>query len=914
MAAGEMPNLARLVAGGASGNLATLSPPLSPMLWTSIATGKRPTKHGIHGFSEPLPDGSGVRPITTLGRNTKAVWNILNQNGVRPSVVGWWPSHPAEPIGGVMVSNHFHEVVNYKSPGPLPRGTIHPPDWHERLAGLRTAPMSLPGEVMRLFVPEYDRVDQEKDKRLHSLATVISETMSMHAAATEVIEHAEWDIAAVYYDAIDHFCHGFMRYNPPRLAHVDEEDFALYGGVIANAYRYHDAMLGRLIQLAGPETTVIVMSDHGFHPDALRPEYIPAEAAGPAVEHRHFGMFTINGPGIRAGETIYGATLLDVTPTLLHLFGLPVGRDMDGKVLSTVFESAGEIRAIDSWDEVEGDAGTHAPGTQVDAVASAEAMKQLVALGYVAPPGEDAARGVAETVAELKYNLARAHADAGDWHDAALLFEELHAGDAGDHRFIDRAISALIATRQAGRARKMLDDFDTRVATSAPEAAAELKRRREAKPDSELKQREEPKDKRESYERRALQERSSGFGILRLMLRLRIDLADEWFEEARRDLAGLEKLYANAERAPAMMFARAYVQLKDDVRALQWTGKALERDPDDWEALALAARIHVRKRRFAAASDAALVSLSLIYFQPVTHFLLGRSLAAQRDDDHAARSFQTALHQMPGLVPAHSALARLYDRRGEKELASGHRVRARELLRSRKLASSDGSARVRSAPAVVVLAADAPFEERHARVGGSRSDVITIVAGLPRSGTSMLMQFLAAGGMEPLTDGLRVADPDNPRGYLEFEPATNLARDVSWIPHARGKVVKLALPLLPHLPGGEAYRILIIERDSAEVIASQRAMVKRLGRAGASLDDASLAAEYGRQRKRVLRWLGGRPEVAVLPLRYGAVLSDPQGTAFRVASFLKGSFGLGGSFDGDAAAAAIDPGLRRQVA
>jgi tetratricopeptide (TPR) repeat protein len=873
------------------------------MLWTSIATGKRPTKHGIHGFSEPLPDGSGVRPITTLGRKTKAVWNILNQNGLRPSVVGWWPSHPAEPIRGVMVSNHFHEVVNYKSPGPLPRGTIHPADWHERLAELRTAPMSLPGEVMRLFVPEYDRVDQEKDKRLHSLASVISETMSMHAAATEVIEHAEWDFAAVYYDAIDHFCHGFMRYNPPRLAHVDEEDFALYGGVIANAYRYHDAMLGRLIQLAGPETTVIVMSDHGFHPDALRPEYIPAEAAGPAVEHRHFGMFTVNGPGIRAGETIYGATLLDVTPTLLHLFGLPVGRDMDGKVLSTVFENAGEIRAIDSWDEVEGDAGTHAAGTQVDAVASAEAMKQLVALGYVAPPGEDAAKGVAETVAELKYNLARAHADAEDWHEAARLFAELHAGDAGDHRFIDRAISALLATRQAGRARQMLDDFDTHVATSAPEAAAELKRRREAKPDSELNQREEPKDKRESYERRALQERASGFGILRLTLRLRIDLADEWFDHARRDLEALEKLYANAERSPAMLFARAYFQLKDDVRALKWTAKALERDPDDWEALALAARIQVRNRRFAAAADAALVSLSLIYFQPVTHFLLGRSLAAQRDDEHAARSFQTALHQMPGLVPAHSALARLYDRRGEKELASGHRVRARELLRSRKQPS-----RVRPAPAVAALMSDAPFEERHATVPASPPDVITIVAGLPRSGTSMLMQLLAAGGMEPLTDGRRVADPDNPRGYLEFEPATNLARDVSWLPLARGKVVKLALPLLPHLPGGEAYRILIIERDPAEVIASQRAMLARLGRAGASLDDASLAAEYRRQRERVLRWLSGRPEVAVLPLRYGAVLSDPQGTAFRVASF------LGTSFDEDGAAAAIDPSLRRQVA
>ncbi len=673
-----------------------------------------------------------------------------------------------------MVSNHFHQVTNYQSPGPLPNGTIHPADWTERLAELRTAPMSLPGEVLRLFVPEYNRVDQEKDKRLHSLATVIAETMSMHAAATEVLEHADWDFAGIYYDAIDHFCHGFMRYHPPRLPDVGEEDFAIFSGVIANAYRYHDAMLGRLLQLAGPDTTVVVMSDHGFHPDALRPLYIPAEGAGPAVEHRQFGMFTINGPGIRAGETIYGASVLDVVPTLLHLFGLPVGRDMDGQVLSTAFEKVGKIEAIDTWDAVDGDAGTHPPGTQVDPVASAEAMKQLVALGYVAPPGEDAAKGVAETVAELKYNLARAHADAGDWDDAARLFEELHAGDPGNHRFIDRAIAALLVTGHRARARQMLDDFDTRVTTSAPEAVADLKRRREEKPDADLKPQTEPKDQRELFERRELVERSSGFNILRMILRLRIDLADERLDDARRDLDVLETLYANVASAPTMVFARAYTQLKDDDRALSWIGKALERDPDDWDALAFVARIHLRNRRFAAATDAALLSLSLIYFQPITHFVLGRSLMARGDDRHAEQAFKTALSQMPGLVPAHSALARLYERRGQTIDATLHRMRASELLKARKERS-----RLRSKSARAPEAAPPPLEERLGTAPADPARDITIVVGLPRSGTSMLMQLLAAGGIEPLTDGQRLPDSDNPRGYLEYEPATRLARDAS---------------------------------------------------------------------------------------------------------------------------------------
>src|SRR5256885_285767 len=144
--AGQMPHLASLVAGGVHGNLATIYPALSPMLWTSIATGKRPYKHGIHGFSEPLPDGSGVRPITILSRKTKAVWNILNQTGHRSIVVGWWPSHPAEPINGVMVSNHFEQVVGEPDRmSPLLAGAVHPGSLAALLADLRVNPTELTG-------------------------------------------------------------------------------------------------------------------------------------------------------------------------------------------------------------------------------------------------------------------------------------------------------------------------------------------------------------------------------------------------------------------------------------------------------------------------------------------------------------------------------------------------------------------------------------------------------------------------------------------------------------------------------------------------------------------------------------------------------------------------------------------------
>src|SRR3989442_2994581 len=158
--AGQMPNLAQLMTGGVHGNVATIYPALSPMLWTSIATGKRAYKHGIHGFSEPLPDGSAVRPVTILSRNTKAIWNILNQTAHRSLVVGWWPSHPAEPLNGVMVSNHFEQATGEAAAmGPLLNGTVYPASLGPTLGELRVHPMELTGEFMRLFVPDYEKVE-----------------------------------------------------------------------------------------------------------------------------------------------------------------------------------------------------------------------------------------------------------------------------------------------------------------------------------------------------------------------------------------------------------------------------------------------------------------------------------------------------------------------------------------------------------------------------------------------------------------------------------------------------------------------------------------------------------------------------------------------------------------------------------
>ena len=188
---------------------------------------------------------------------------------------------------------------------------------------------------------------------------------------------------------------------------------------------------------------------------------------------------------------------------------------------------------------------------------------------------------------------------------------------------------------------------------------------------------------------------------------------------------------------------------------------------------------------------------------------------------------------------------------------------------------------------------------------------VTIVSGLPRSGTSLMMQMLAAGGLPPLTDASRAADPSNPRGYLELEAVKRLRTDRSWLPQARGKAVKIIHLLLPELAAASAegdfrFRVLMMRRPVAEVVASQRAMLARQGKASASVPDAQLEKLFLDQLTRVERWLEGRTEFRVLTVHYPELVAGPAGTAAAVNAF------LGGGLDEAAMTRAVDPALYRE--
>ena len=185
---------------------------------------------------------------------------------------------------------------------------------------------------------------------------------------------------------------------------------------------------------------------------------------------------------------------------------------------------------------------------------------------------------------------------------------------------------------------------------------------------------------------------------------------------------------------------------------------------------------------------------------------------------------------------------------------------------------------------------------------------VTVVSGLPRSGTSLAMQMIHAGGIPALTDGQRTSDDSNPRGYFELERVKQLKQDKSWLDEAAGKVVKVIHLLLAELPDDRPYRVVFMQRDLREVVQSQATMLARSGRAGGQLPPERLIAVYEQQLKTVEQWLAARPNFSVLRVPYAQLVSDPSGVVPTVNAF------LGGTLDEARMRAAVDPGLHRNKA
>jgi len=962
--AGEMPHLSRLVEEGCMGRISTIHPVYSPMVWSSIATGKRPYKHGVLGFTEPLADGSGIRPISGMSRKTKAFWNIFNQQGWRGHVVGWWPSHPAECINGAMISNLCHHAVGpVGEPWPVPPGGIHPPEYVEALAELRFHPNELHVAMIEPFIPRVREIDQAKDKRLAACMKILAEAATVQSWAVWLLENTQWDYMAVYFDAIDHFGHGFMKYHPPKRSIISERDFELYSGVVAQAARFHDVMLGALLASAGRDTTVILLSDHGFHTDELRPSFIAPIPAGPAEEHSDFGILVLCGPGLKKDEMLHGASVLDIAPTLLALENLPVGEDMDGHPLLAAWEQPPVVRYVPSWDEIPGEDGRLPAGMQPSPASERAALEQLIALGYVQRPPDNVQQAVAETERELRMNLAEAYMDGGLEAEALPILRKLATDWPDEYRFSLRLAMCCKALGRVGELRETVESLQ-RKRPAAEAAIEELKELRKAilarakarkeKKEAEAKEdggaasksepetgspppeepsaakdetltdsaspEEEPLITPEETERMKKIEpiarlNTHGIDFLRAIVAMAENKPREALEclrEAEKGMTRLPGLY--------IQIGEAWLRLGKWEEALASFERVLKLDPHNPHGFVGQARCFLSTRRWEAAAGAALNAVNLIYFYPLAHFLLGIALLRLGYSERAALAWKTTLDLNPAFWPAHLRLARLL-KNDDPEAAAGHREQAREIREHARAVARGELPRVKPElrlpahqaspippkpqPHVPGGPALAPFPPE--LLGSSRppftGNVVTLVTGLPRSGTSLLMQMLAAGGIEPLTDGVRTPDADNPRGYYELEAVKSLARDSSCLAGAAGKVVKVILPLLPHIPPGNAYHVLLIERDLDEIFASQKTMLDHSGKLAADPDILRPAYEGILRRGRQM--LAAALRARTLRLSHKWVLTHAMEAAEAIAAF------LGQPLDVARMAAVVDPALYR---
>ncbi len=638
---GFMPNLQKFLDEGVRGNICTLFPILSPILWNSIASGKTADKHGILGFTEP--DGKGyIRPVTSTSRRCKAVWNILSQSGKRSCVVGWYASHPAERINGVVVTDQYRTRRGEgPNDAPLNENFVHPASLIEPLADLIVDKNDITGEQILPFIPKALEIDHTKDLRLAGFASVLADCATIHNAATYLAEKEEWDLLAVYYDAIDHFGHGFMEYHPPRMAHVSERDFEMYCPIMTRVVEYHDMMLGRLLELVGPETTVIILSDHGFLNDERRPPlYWDAEkkkkvgpGMNPVAWHRPFGIVALRGPGIKKGATITGASLLDITPTVLYALGLPVADDMDGKPLLQAFDHPPEVAHIPTYEGEHPDDGVHRGEVREDPWEAQEALRQLAELGYIESPGEDKAKAVESTIRDRQMNLSQVQMGVGRYHDAARTLRELLAMQPKDTSVRGRLLLCLLSIQRFDEAERTLEGCG-----------------------------EDP-------------EREPMLALMRAQILFHHDRFEEGMALLEKVRALFPKLHlAQLYMGKALLKAQKWEEAERVLRG------ALEIEPEDPESND---RLGVALRHLGRLEDAIfhhMKSVSLVHHQPIAHINLGVSLVASKQFEWAIEAFKVAISMAPGSAFAHRMLGYLYTRaRREPELAKYHRHKAAEL-------------------------------------------------------------------------------------------------------------------------------------------------------------------------------------------------------------------------------------------
>jgi predicted AlkP superfamily phosphohydrolase/phosphomutase len=407
--AGELPELRQLMERGRFGLLSTSRPTFSPIIWTSIATGKPREDHGILGFSKKLEGERKRRLYNSLDRKTKAFWDILSDFGRSVAVVGWWMTYPVEEVNGVMVAqvNTLDQLHRRQGQAILKgglitglEGQVHPPSRTEEMLKIHDAVESRLDEKMQGIFGDLPQSRTLLTERLWENTRWAFRSDATYVEIATRLATEGHDLIACYLGGADVAGHRFWRYMEPEL-YEDRpplEEIEAFGRVIPDYYRFVDSAIGRIRAAMPEEARILVVSDHGMGPvnrkGAFSAEDLP-EDINSAHHHRAPpGVFIAAGSGIAPGGLGSGAGLAirekeqlkieasvyDIAPTVLALLDVPAAEDMKGRV--TAAFAGEELRPVPTHDSKEWIAQRAAANGE--AVADdPERFEQLRALGYI---------------------------------------------------------------------------------------------------------------------------------------------------------------------------------------------------------------------------------------------------------------------------------------------------------------------------------------------------------------------------------------------------------------------------------------------------------------------------------------------------------------------------------------------------
>jgi predicted AlkP superfamily phosphohydrolase/phosphomutase len=420
MSEGKMPNFAKLRKDGAYAPLLSAEPLLSPVVWTTIATGKGPDQHRIGHFVAVNEHGDQL-PVTSAMRKVKAMWNILSDAGRRVAVLGWWATWPSEKVNGAIVSDHFayHFLFSQGLHGDTnAEGKTWPPELVDKLRPLVKRPQDLKPADLAPFVSvsqqEFDR-PFDLDDELSGFKWALSTTMTYRNVGLELWKKERPDTMLAYFEATDSTAHLFGHlFRATSLSGDLAEQQKRYGRAVEAMYTYADRIVGDFMAAMDDDTTLIVLSDHGFDLGALPDDPSKLRTMRRVSErfHRVQGIVYLWGRHIKARTRLDNPSILDIAPTVLALNGVAPARDMPGRVLSEALDVKSPTR-IASYEVGGGGTQVAAGGTPAGTAAGGdsrvdpEILKRLQSLGYLQTRSPSGDRNIAAVLFEQgKYTEA----------------------------------------------------------------------------------------------------------------------------------------------------------------------------------------------------------------------------------------------------------------------------------------------------------------------------------------------------------------------------------------------------------------------------------------------------------------------------------------------------------------------------